>query len=545
MEELNQNKKQGAGLWVVIPLLMSIALAVGIFLGTMFIPEGGISDPIVENSNKFNTILELIEDKYVDTVDHDMLIESSIEGMIKKLDPHSAYIPASDLAFVNEQLEGNFGGIGIRFLIHHDTLVVTHVLPGSPSEGVGLLPGDRIIEVDDTVITNVGLSNERVTKLLKGKEGSKVKVTVFRKGDVADYTITRGTIPVSSIDAYLMLNDEVGFIKLNSFTYNSGREFSAAAAELKSKGMKKLIFDLRNNGGGSMSAAIDIADEFLEDGKLIVYTEGRKSKRDNSYATSKGSLEDIEVIILINSLSASASEIVAGAIQDNDRGLVMGRRSFGKGLVQTQEEFTDGSALRLTISRYYTPTGRSIQKPYGDGVDYENDYFNRFESGELMVEDSIKKDENLKYTTPAGRTVYGGGGIYPDVFIPNDTAGASYYLTELYYESIFNHYAIRYLDTKRTTFNDFEKFLNNFMVSDAMLNDFIVYAEKLGVKPVQKDITISRNVIKNRIKAEFARHIWSDNGYYAVYLEDDLDVQRALKEFAQSASISELLLRGK
>jgi carboxyl-terminal processing protease len=538
---MTENQSSSKKAFVLIPLLMAVALAVGLFLGTLYIPAGGISNPVVENSNKFNTILEFIEDKYVDSVDHDLLIESSIEGMITKLDPHSAYIPARDLEGVNEQLEGNFGGIGIRFLVHDDTLVATHVLAGSPSENAGMKPGDRILEVDDTVITNIGLSTERVMSLLKGKEGSKVKVKIYRAGVTKDLDITRGSIAVSSIDAYLMLNKEVGFIKLNSFTYNAGDEFNAAATDLKSKGMKKLIFDLRNNGGGSMSAATDIADEFLESGKLIVYTEGRKSKREDYYSTARGILEDVEVIVLINSLSASASEIVAGAIQDNDRGLVMGRRSFGKGLVQTQEEFTDGSALRLTISRYYTPTGRSIQKPYGEGVDYENDYYDRFESGELMVEDSVKRDENLKYTTPAGRTVYGGGGIYPDVFIPNDTAGASYYLTELYYESVFNHFAIKFLDKKRTSLTSFEKYLKGFVVTEAMFNDFIAYAATLGVAKNPKDIAVSKNVIKNRIKAEFARHVWNDNGYYAVYLDDDLDVQRALQEFAKGTSISELL----
>ncbi|MBK7131213.1 MAG: S41 family peptidase [Crocinitomicaceae bacterium] len=537
-----QPKKNNA--LVLIPLLVAISLALGIWLGTLFIPAGGFSDPVQETSSKFNTILELIEDKYVDSVDHDMLIESSIQGMIEKLDPHSAYIPPQDLEAVNEQLEGNFGGIGIRFLIHDDTLVATHVLAGSPSEQSGMKPGDRLLAVDDTVITNIGLTNERVMSLLKGKEGSKVKVKIYRKGKTENLTITRGTIPISSIDAAIMLNQEVGFIKLNSFTYNSGEEFNLAAQELKSKGMKKLIFDLRNNGGGSMSAATDIADEFLEDGKLIVYTEGRKSPRENYNATKRGILEDVELIVLINSLSASASEIVAGAIQDNDRGLVMGRRSFGKGLVQTQEEFTDGSALRLTISRYYTPTGRSIQKPYGDGVDYESDYFNRFESGELMHEDSIKHDESLKYTTPAGRTVYGGGGIYPDVFIPNDTAGASYYLTELYYESIFNHFAIKYLDKFRSTFTTFEKFDKSFFVTENMFNEFINYATKLGVTYNQNDVLVSKTVIKNRIKAEIARHLWNDNGYYAVYLEDDLDVQRALSEFSKGLHISELLSKG-
>lgn len=540
---INPSKKSGA--IVLIPLLMAVALAVGIFFGTFFIPEGGVQDPVEENSTKFNTILEFIEDKYVDSVDHDLLIESSIEGMILKLDPHSAYIPARDLGEVNEQLQGNFGGIGIRFLVHDDTLVATHVLAGSPSEKAGMKPGDRILEVDDTVITNIGLQTERVMQLLKGKEGSKVKVKIYRKGVAQDLNITRGTIPVSSIDAHLMLSNEIGFIKLNSFTYGAADEFIEAARDLKSQGMKKLIFDLRNNGGGSMSAATDIADQFLESGKLIVYTEGRKSKREDYYSTSKGILEDVEVIILINSLSASASEIVAGAIQDNDRGLVMGRRSFGKGLVQTQEEFTDGSALRLTISRYYTPTGRSIQKPYGDGVDYENDYFDRFESGELMNEDSIKRDENLKYTTAGGRTVYGGGGIYPDVFIPNDTAGASYYLTELYYQNIFNHFAIKFLDRNRASLTNFEKYVKGFVVTESMFDEFISYAAKLGVSEKPNDIRISKNVIKNRIKAEFARHVWNDNGYYAVYLEDDLDVQRALQEFSKGTSISELLLKSR
>lgn len=539
MSEVENNNQKFNGI-VIIPLLMGVALAAGLFLGTFFIKDGGFADPVQENTNKFNTILEFIEDNYVDSVDHDLLIESSIEGMIKKLDPHSAYIPARDLAEVNEQLEGNFGGIGIRFLIHHDTLVATHVLKGSPAEQAGMKAGDRILEVDDTVIANMGLSNERVMELLKGEVGTKVEVKIFRKGETQKLSLTRGQIPISSIDAYLMLSDEVGFIKLNSFTFSAGEEFNAAASDLKSRGMKKLIFDLRNNGGGSMSAATEIADQFLESGKLIVYTEGRKEPREDYYATSRGILEDVEVIVLINSLSASASEIVAGAIQDNDRGLVMGRRSFGKGLVQTQEEFTDGSALRLTISRYYTPTGRSIQKPYGEGVDYESDYFNRFESGELMNEDSVKHDESLQYTTPAGRIVYGGGGIYPDVFIPNDTAGASYYLTELYYESIFNHYAVKYLDTKRETFKNFEKYLSSFTVSDAMFNEFISYATKLGVAQIPKDIVTSKPVIKNRIKAEIARHIWDDNGYYAVYLEDDLDVQRALKEFETGRAISQL-----
>ena len=530
--ERNTEEEKGSNYVYLIPILMGVTLAIGVWLGTMFIPTGGVTTTtIAENSNKFNTILEMIEERYVDSVDNEMLIESSIEGMIAELDPHSSYIPARDLERVNEQLDGKFGGVGIRFLIHDDSLVATHIMPGSPSLRAGLFPGDRLIEVDGEDISQGDVTNEKVMELLKGHEGSEVKVKVYRKGLIKDLTIVRGSIGVSSIDAAIMLTKDVGFIKLNSFTMPAAAEFQEAARDLKSRGMKKLIFDLRNNGGGYMSAATEIADQFLESGKLIVYTEGRMQKKEEYYSSARGILEDTELIVLINSLSASASEIVAGAIQDNDRGFILGRRSFGKGLVQDQQELTDGSALRLTISRYYTPTGRCIQKPYGDGVDYENDYFDRLESGELLNEDSVKVDKTLKFFTDGGRVVYGGGGIYPDEFIPNDTSGASYYLTELYYTGIFNHWAIDFLDINRDRLEDFDTFQRDFNVSVSMFEKFIAYAETLGVKRKPLDIVTSRTVIKNRMKAEIARHVWEDNGYYTVYLEDDLDVQSALNRF--------------
>jgi carboxyl-terminal processing protease len=532
-QQMNQQKNQ-----FLVPLLIAGALGIGVWVGTMFVPQGVVADPVAQSANKFNTILELIQDKYVDSVDHDLLIESSIEGMIKQLDPHSAYIPPQDLGYVNEQLGGKFGGVGIRFLIHDDTLVATHVLPGSPSEKSGMLAGDRLIEIDDTTFTGWEITNGDVTEYLKGDAGSNVKVRVYRNGLEKDLNITRGSIPISSIDAAIMLNKEVGFIKLNSFTQNAANEFHSAAALLKEKGMKKLIFDLRNNGGGFMHAATDIVDEFLPSGKLIVYTEGRKSDKQEYFSTAKGILEETEVIILINSLSASASEIVAGAIQDNDRGLIMGRRSFGKGLVQDQSEFTDGSALRLTISRYYTPSGRSIQKPYGEDVDYNSDYYDRYASGELMNEDSVKHDESLKFKTVAGRLVYGGGGIYPDLFVPNDTAGASYYLTSLYYASAFNHYAIRVLDIKRKSLVDFYKFKDNFKVDATMFEDFVRYsANTLKIEADPMDIVTSRVTIKNRIKAEIARHVWQENGYYAIYLSDDMDVQEALSAYKKGSKL--------
>jgi carboxyl-terminal processing protease len=515
---------------ILVPILIAIIFVAGIYLGTLFSPKQVQGHQNVSVNSKFSTILETIEDRYVDSVDHEMLVESSIFGMIKKLDPHSSYIPPKDLETVNEQLDGKFGGVGIRFLIHDDTLVVTHVLPNSPSEEAGLYPGDRIIQVDDSVIVD-NVNNKKVMSLLKGQAGTNVELVVLRKGLIKNITITRGTIPISSIDTNVMLTKSIGFIKLNSFTYDAGDEFVAAAQELKEEGMTKLIFDLRNNGGGFMHAATQIIDQFLPSGKLMVYTKGRKVKQEEYFSTSKGILQDVEVIVLINTLSASASEIVAGAIQDNDRGFILGRRSFGKGLVQDQQEFNDGSALRLTISRYYTPTGRCIQKPYGEGVDYENDYLNRYESGELMNEDSVKFDESLKFTTEGGRTVYGGGGIYPDIFIPNDTLGASYYLTSLYYGGAFNHWAFKFLDNKRSKWKTFSEFNKSFNVSDGMLAKFANYAEsKLNVKKDNDGYNRSNRIIKNRLKAEIARHLFEENGYYQIYLKDDLDVQTALKE---------------
>jgi carboxyl-terminal processing protease len=527
--------KNNSKLTFLIPLIIAIVFALGIYIGTLFIPTIDFSTNTAQTSSKYNTILELIEDRYVDSVDHNMLIESSIEGMIQKLDPHSQYIPPKDLKEVNEQLQGNFGGVGIRFLIHEDTLVVTQVLPDSPSEIAGLEPGDRIVQVDDSVLVDKKISNEMVMDLLKGQAGKKVKVKVYRYGDYIDFEIVRGIISVSSISANIMLTDEIGFIKLNSFTANADREFINAAKELKAQGMTKLIFDLRNNGGGFMHAATNIIDQFLNSGKLEVYTEGRKQPREDYYSTNKGFLKQTKVIILINSLSASASEIVAGAIQDNDRGLILGRRSFGKGLVQDQQEFNDGSALRLTIARYYTPSGRCIQKPYGEGIDYENDYFKRFESGELMHADSIKHFDSLTYETPIGRKVYGGGGIYPDIFVPNDTLGASYYLTNLYYAGAFNQWTFKFLDHNRNKWKDFETFNKQFNISDGLLNEFINYAEKaLNVEIDNKGLTRSRQIIKNRIKAEIARHLFEDNGYYKIYLKDDLDVENAIQSFDDS-----------
>lgn len=525
--------KQYKYLW---PLLIAVVFSAGLYLGTKFLPKSVlITNSSSQTETKLSAILELVDYKYVDSVDYNFLLESSIEGMIQKLDPHSQYIPPKDLLLVNEQLDGQFGGIGIRFLIHRDTLVVTHVLEESPSESAGLLPGDRILQVNDSLLINVSLNNKKVMSLLKGVPNTKVNLVVLRDQNELPIVINRGIISVNSISANVMLNESVGFIKLSSFTKNCAQEFIDAAAELKEQGLKKLIFDLRNNGGGFLDEAKVIVDQFLGANKLIVYTEGRRTGRFDYRSTASGALKDIELIVLINSMSASASEIVAGAIQDNDRGYILGRRSFGKGLVQDQQEFSDGSALRLTISRYYTPTGRSIQKPYGEGIDYDNDYYSRYESGELFEEDSVKVNDSLSYTTPKGRTVYGGGGIYPDVFVPNDTLGASYYLTSLYYGSAFNQYVFGYLDGKRSKWLTFDQFNHSFIVSEALFGDFIKYAQdELDIPKRELDIAKSKQIIKNRIKAEIARHLFRENGYYQIYLKDDLDVKEALNAFSKS-----------
>jgi len=523
-----------------VPLLIALFFAGGIYLGINFIPKESVNTVNTVSSNdKLSTILDIIEERYVDEVDRDELLEGSIEGVFKKLDPHSRYIPAKNLSYENEQLKGNFGGIGIRFLIFDDTLVVTHVLPNSPSKFSGLLPGDRIIQVNDSILNKVELSTKKVMELLKGEAGTSVELKVYRKGIIKNISIIRGSIPVNSVVANIMLTKEVGFIMLNGFTEKSANEFIDAALRLKKAGMKKLIFDLRNNGGGYMQVATQIIDQFLPSGRLMVYTEGRAEERVDYISTHTTILDDVELIVLINSNSASASEIVAGAIQDNDRGLILGRRSFGKGLVQDQTPFTDGSALRLTISRYYTPTGRSIQKPYGEDIDYNNDYLERYKSGELFNEDSLKFDESLKFTTPAGRVVYGGGGIYPDVFIPNDTSGASYYLTSLYYGSAFNHWAFKYLDNKRQKWTSFSKFNKQFNVNDAMLKDFVEFAsEKLSIEKDEDGLMRSKDIIKNRMKAELARHLFEENAYYKIYLKDDLDVSSALKELKKGIKLN-------
>lgn len=512
------------------PLWFSVFLAVGIFVGYNVSP-GSLWPSGQEKYGKIKDIIEILDKKYVDSLDGDKLFNEAISDMLHKLDPHSGYIPAEDMLATKEQVEGHFGGIGVRFALIRDTVCVTSVINGSPSMAVGVLPGDKIIQVGEKNITGKKIKNEDILKMLKGKEGTPVDVILYRGTKKISKTIVRNTIPIETIVCATMLNGNTGYIKLDQFSAESAKEFSRAASKLKSQGMTKLIFDLRNNGGGVLQSAAAIVDEFLKKGAVIVTTKGRNVKEEVYTASDYGNLDQTQLVVLINENSASASEIVAGALQDNDRATIVGRRSFGKGLVQQDIPLKDGSNLRLVVARYYTPTGRCIQKPYEEGFEhYYQDQYDRYENGELYAIDSTLLVDSLKYTTPGGKTVYGGGGIMPDVFVPVDTIGTSWYYTELRYSAAFQNFAFDFVANKRHAWKSLGQFKSTFVVTDDLLNQFVNYADKnLKVKKNPKELAISKNLIKETLKAEIARQIWTEQGYYSVMSDYDNEVKQALK----------------
>jgi carboxyl-terminal processing protease len=491
------------------------------------------------SANKLSQLVNYIDEYYVDTIQKEQLVDQTIQKVLQDLDPHSYYITKEEMRRMNEPLEGNFDGVGIEFRIIKDTLVIISVVEDGPSEKVGLLAGDRIIDVDSMHVAGIGLTNSDVFEKLRGPADTEVNIKVLRNGNpnILPFTVTRGKIPIYSVASSYMLDDKTGYIKLIRFSKTTEDEFHEAASNLTSEGMTNLILDLRGNGGGFLNAAIGICDEFLGDNKLVVYTQGKSQPRHDHYATSIGELERTKVVVLIDQNSASASEIVAGALQDNDRGTIMGRRSFGKGLVQTQLDLYDKSAIRLTIARYYTPTGRSIQKPYGNGIDYDEEYYQRYESGELSDVDSIHVIDSLKFTTPKGKVVYGGGGIVPDVFLPLDESYRSSYFAHIIYSGMINNFAFDYADTHRDELlskyngnNDPDyNFVNDFEVSDVLFSEFVAFSIEGGFDPTQDDILKSGEMIKNRIKALIGRNIWDNEIYYKVLNQKDADVIKALK----------------
>ncbi len=524
---------------IYLPILFALVLIAGILLGIHLAPKSMTGSSFFPSNfsqdNKISEIFNFIKHDYVDTVNIEHLSEEAITKILDELDPHSQYIPASELIQVNEQLEGNFEGIGVQFRIENDTVMVVLPLSGGPSEKVGIKAGDRIVIVDKDTIAGKGIQNREVMKRLKGKRGTKVDLRVFRRGDkgLIDFTITRDVIPTFSVDVAYMVNNSTGYIKINSFTATTYQEFEKALKQLDSEGLSKLILDLRGNTGGYLQAAIDVADEFLKKDSLIVYTEGHNRPKNYAYASNRGRFEEGQLVVLIDEGSASASEIVAGAIQDNDRGTIIGRRSFGKGLVQEQRDLTDGSALRLTVARYFTPTGRCIQKPYKDGSEaYYEEFHNRFSNGQVLNADSIHFNDSLKYTTPAGKVVYGGGGIMPDIFIPIENGESLAYFNRLINRGIIYDFAFEYTDNHRnelSKFKDYKTFDKGFDVSEAMLESLIELAAKKDIARDNAGINARKEEIKNLLKSLIGRNILDDLGFYPIYHQKDETFQKALE----------------
>lgn len=525
--------------YVYLPIVFALILVLGILIGRTFSLSSRANFIAVNTSNQYNKIeeiLQYISDQYVDTINPKDLTEKTITTMLQNLDPHSSYLTAEELQANNEPLQGNFEGIGIEFNIVEDTIRVLSAIAGGPSERVGIQAGDKIVEVDGKKVAGIKITNKDVLAKLKGQGGTKVKVGILRRGKnkLQNFTITRGTIPIYSVDVSYMIAPGTGYIKISRFAADTYKEYMKAFEKLQQQGLKQLIIDLRGNGGGYLNTAVSIADEFLPQGKEIVYTIGKARPRVDYKATEKGSFEEGKLIILIDDGSASASEILAGAMQDNDRATIVGRRSFGKGLVQEQSEFSDGSAMRLTIARYYTPTGRSIQKAYTHGTeDYYKEEYNRYSTGEMESADSIKITDTIKFKTPGGKIVYGGGGIIPDVFVPIDTSGRSHYLAEVLYNGLVNDFAFDYADKQRAklkaTYSSVESFDQEFSISPVLFNEFVSYAQKNGVKPVEKQVKISEHLLKLQLKALIARNIWNNSGFYPILQKDDNVLKKALE----------------
>lgn len=520
-----------------IPFLLAICLIAGIAIGTFYANHfsGNKLGIINTSSNKLNALLRIIDDQYVDTVNMGELVEEAMPQILSELDPHSSYIPAKDLEAVNADLKGSFSGIGIQFTIQNDTIHVNSVIQGGPSEKVGLMAGDRIIEIDDSAFVGKIVTNSEAMKRLKGEKGSKVKLGVYRPGekDLLHFTVIRGNIPVKSIDAAYMINEKVGYIKVNKFGETTYPELLIALAKLNQKNCEGLIVDLRGNTGGYMAAAIQMVNEFLPNNRLIVYTQGRKSPREDYNSNGTGSNQKMPLVVLVDEGSASASEIFAGAIQDNDRGTIVGRRSFGKGLVQQPIEFSDGSAIRLTIARYYTPSGRCIQKPYEKGKEseYELDLLTRYEHGEFFSADSIKQDETEVYHTRLGRPVYGGGGIMPDIFVPQDTTGMTSYFRMAANRGLIIRYTFDYTDQNRSTMQKYDtpEKMEAYLKGQNLLNKFAAWAEKKGLKRRNNLMMKSRRLFEMSLYGNIIYNMLGMEAYVEYLNESDKTVLKAVE----------------
>lgn len=520
------------------PFWMAISVIIGILVGSFYANHfsGNRLNIINSSGNKLNNLLHIIDDQYVDTVNINDLVEKAMPQILSELDPHSVYITARDGEIANDDLRGSFSGIGIEFTIRQDTIRVQNVISNGPAERAGVLAGDKIVEVDDSVFVGKKVTNEEAMHRLKGPKDTKVKLGIIRYGEKKKHsiTVTRGEIPTKSVTACYMLDEESGYIKIRNFGENTYPELLIALAKLSQKGFSDLVIDLRSNTGGYLESAVQIANEFLSKGQLIVYTEGRRYPRQEYRADGRGSYQHMPLVILVDEGSASASEILAGAIQDNDRGTIVGRRSFGKGLVQKPMEFTDHSMIRLTIARYYTPSGRCIQKPYTDGADYDGDWMKRYQHGEFFSQDSIKHT-GPAYHTKNGRTVYGGGGITPDIFIPEDTLGVTSYYKEASMSGLILQFAYAYTDenraklSKMTDYKEMERFLKN----QNTVEKFVTYADKNGLKRRNLMIQKSYKLLERFVNSRIIYNILNEQAWTEYLNQDDpaiLETIRLLRE---------------
>lgn len=509
---------------------------------TKFAKEMADMEKLLAGGDKLMQTIATIRNNYVDPIELDTLYEKAIPAILSELDPHSEYIPAKMFESVNESLEGEFDGIGIVFNAMTDTITVLSVIPQGPSDKAGVRPGDRVMLIDGKEVAGKGIKQDSMVKMMRGPRGSKVKLSIKRASidELVDINITRAAIEVHSVTAAFMLDRDagIGYLRLSQFSRTSYSEICNALAKLESEGMRSIIVDLRGNGGGFLDQVVDILNEFMERGKLLVYTEDRHGRRINEYSDGTGRYTDTRIAVLVDELSASSSEILAGAVQDNDRGLIIGRRTFGKGLVQAQLPFSDGSAVRLTVARYYTPSGRSIQRPYtnGDEMSYRMDLVNRINHHELFSKDSIHFDESMKFKTVAGRTVYGGGGIMPDIFIPVDTTKVSDFYNEVWDKNILYRYTLDFADRNRAKFDGVKTLeeLDRVLDESDIMADFLKYAERNGATPTEGDLAKSKEVIMTQIRAYIGRNALSDESgyYYNIYPIDDV-MQRAVKELRE------------
>ena len=526
-------------------LLNKTVFAVSLFLISLTASSQVLND----GTFKFGRTLSLIDAFYVDSVNLDALTEKAIVEVLKNLDPHSTFITAKDVKDMNEPLNGNFEGIGVQFNILRDSIIIVEPLSGGPSEKVGIKAGDRILNIDKEKVAGISITTSGVRKRLMGPKGTKVDITVYRKGlkDLLDFSIIRDKIPIFSVDASYMLDKETGYIKLNKFAATTEKEFSDAVAGLKKSNMKNMVLDLRGNGGGYMLAATELADKYFTDQKLLVYLSGRKTPKQEFKSTGNGSLASSRLVVLTDEGSASASEIFAGAMQDWDRGIIMGRRTFGKGLVQNGFYLTDGSMIRLTIARYYTPTGRSIQRPYNEGYDkYMENFYKRFTDGELMSADSIHLPDSVKFKTLVNkRVVYGGGGIMPDVFVSADTSYNSAYFNKIYAKNVLVAFTLEYFDRNRTKltsqYKSFTDFKTNFKFSENDIKDFVAKGEAEGVKFNEEQFNKSKDEILMIMKGYIASNIWQSNELYQVVNENDKLIDKALKLISDKKSYNSIL----